>query len=81
MRSGNPALQADTFNVPSVIQNNEAMTVQGTVWKSWFLLLLVSGAAGWSWNHPQAVTSYLLPLALVAFVVGLVTVLKKHGRR
>jgi uncharacterized YccA/Bax inhibitor family protein len=50
MRSGNPALTADTFRaVPRVI-GDEAMTISGTVNKTALALLVLLAAAAYTWN-------------------------------
>jgi uncharacterized YccA/Bax inhibitor family protein len=77
LRSGNPALKDDTFNVPS-LTSEETMTIQGTVWKTWALLLLVFASGYWSWNQPGRITAWLMPLCLISFGVALVTIFKKQ---
>ena len=50
MRSGNPALTAETFaGVPRAI-GDEAMTIQGTVNKTALALLILLAAATYTWN-------------------------------
>jgi uncharacterized YccA/Bax inhibitor family protein len=50
MRSGNPALSAETFRgVPRAI-GDEAMTIQGTVNKTALSLLILLVAATYTWN-------------------------------
>src|SRR6266481_5933666 len=50
MRSGNPALTAETFaGVPRAI-GDEAMTIQGTVNKTALALLILLVAATYTWN-------------------------------
>src|SRR5882724_4269245 len=50
MRSGNPALTAETFrNVPRAL-GDEAMTIQGTVNKTALALLILLVAATYTWN-------------------------------
>ena len=63
MRTRNPALNTDAFvptAPPSVGTAAETMTVQGTVNKTAFLLLLVAVSAGWVWKK---FASYPLPTA------------------
>ncbi len=76
MRSGNPVLKDDTFNVPSVA-GEETMTIQGTVWKSWALLALVVMAGSWSWKNPELVMRSYLVWALAGLGVAIATIIKK----
>ena len=54
MRSGNPALNRNTFlDVGSgavVTGGDDAMTLSGTVNKTGFMLLLLVAAAAWTWS-------------------------------
>ncbi len=50
MRSGNPALTADTFASFSAIAGNDAMTIGGTVNKTGLALLILLIAASYVWN-------------------------------
>ncbi len=78
MRSGNPVLNANTFrNVPSYDLNN-TMTIGGTTNKTFILLGLVLLTASWTWSNPQTALMYLIPAAILGFVVALVTVFKKE---
>ena len=80
LRSGNPALRADTFTrVPSVV-GHEAMTIGGTVNKTAMSLAVLFVAAMYVWGRG---TVGDLPMGLViggfigGFVVALVTVFKQ----
>jgi len=75
MRSGNPALRADTFNVDNS-NSSEAMTVNGTVNKTALLLVMCASTGYYAWNHPEIMRWYLL-WALGGFLIGLVTIFKK----
>lgn len=48
-RSGNPTLNEDTFEKSGYYNNQETMTIGGTVNKSFMLLALLIGAAVISW--------------------------------
>jgi uncharacterized YccA/Bax inhibitor family protein len=87
MRSGNPALNANTFlNVGTgtvVGGDSEAMTLSGTVNKTAILLMLALVTASYTWGQytgPENVGA-LYPLMLVGaiggFILALVTVFKK----
>ena len=80
LRSGNPALRADTFTrVPSVV-GHEVMTIGGTVNKTAMSLAVLFVAAIYVWGRG---TVGQLPMGLVVvgfiggFVVALVTVFKQ----
>ena len=90
MRSGNPALKESTFldlNTGAVVGSRDgAMTLNGTVNKTGFLLLLTVLTAAFAWNQvitPQgdvaAGTSiYLWGGAIGGFIIAMVTVFKKQ---
>ena len=86
MRSSNPALPADTFsNLRSRTELSDAMTVQGTVYKTLLLLMLVMLSAGWTWmkfyqsgDNGGIATPWIAIGALGGFVMALVTVFKKE---
>ena len=65
MRSGNPALRANTFDVPS-LGASSAMTVSGTVNKTALLLALCAYSGYWAWTHPG-----MLRFTMVWALVGL----------
>ena len=80
LRSNNPVLQEKAFT--GELATGEAMTIQGTVNKTGFLLLFVVVAAAWTWglNHsetPEAAFPWMIGGALLGFVTALVTVFKK----
>lgn len=79
MRSGNPALTADTFRgLPRV--GGETMSIQGTVAKTFLLLLLVLAGASYTWAQVGTGLSGLLMLVgtFGGLIVALVTVFKKE---
>jgi len=87
MRSGNPALNANTFLDASsgrvVGAGDSVMTINGTVNKTAFLLILVLVTAMYTWSlytGPESMPA-IMPLILVGaiggFIVALVTVFKK----
>ncbi len=80
MRSGNPALQADTFSrVPSVA-GAEQMTIGGTVNKTALSLFILLITASYIWNRgaaDPALGAWILGSVIGGFVVALVTVFKK----
>ncbi len=87
MRSGNPVLGDNTFlDVGSgrvVTGNDQAMSINGTVNKTGLLLVLLAGAAAFSWDKasgaagPGAALPWLMTGAIGGLVVALITVFKK----
>lgn len=80
IRSGNPALTADTFGGVGYAGGAETMTLQGTVNKTAITLLITMSAALFTWGRffaGQSVAPFMLLGVLGGLVVGLVTVFKK----
>jgi uncharacterized YccA/Bax inhibitor family protein len=81
MRSGNPVLKSNTFDVAP---EGERMTLSGTVNKTAILLALVLITAMYTWGRfystqdPAAIMPLLWIGAIGGFVVCLVTVFKKE---
>jgi uncharacterized YccA/Bax inhibitor family protein len=88
MRSGNPVLGDNTFlDVGSgrvVTGSSEAMSLNGTVGKTGFLLVLLVAAAAFTWDKasgvlgPGAALPWLMTGAIGGLVVALITVFKKQ---
>jgi uncharacterized YccA/Bax inhibitor family protein len=71
MRSGNPALTADTFRGVRALRGEGAMTIEGTVNKTAICLVILFATATWTWNlGPDSAG-----LMLLGIVGGLVTAL------
>ncbi|MBW8312386.1 MAG: Bax inhibitor-1/YccA family protein [Rhizobium sp.] len=87
MRSGNPALNQNTFlDVGSgqVVSRDasQVMTLNGTVNKTGFLLLLAVATAAYTWSlydpmNPGAVMPWMLAGGIGGFILAIVTVFKK----
>ncbi len=84
MRTANPALYKQTFtSMAPVATAGEAMTIQGTVNKTGFMLVLLLITAGWTWNmffqsgNPAAVMPWMLGGAIGGFIVAMVTIFKQ----
>lgn len=82
MASGNPALNARTFE--GAAAQGEAMTMRGTVNKTAILLAVTLIGAMWCWGQAaspgaarDAVPLYIMGAALAGFVVALLTIWKK----
>jgi uncharacterized YccA/Bax inhibitor family protein len=76
MRSSNPALNDNVFvsdgpAVTSTLQGT--MTLQGTVYKTAFLLVLAIGAAALSWQLPTLAPTLATPAMVGGLIVGLIT--------
>lgn len=86
IKSSNPALAGDTFSQLSYsADRTESMTIQGTVYKTLLLLLLVLLSAGWTWTkfyqangNASAVSVWMMVGLIGGFVVALVTIFKKE---
>lgn len=85
MKSSNPALPANVFLGQRTYNSAEAMTIQGTVYKTALLLLLTLLSAGWVWmkfyqagGNAAVTTPWVGIGALGGFIVAIVTVFKKE---
>ncbi len=81
MRSSNPALNEKAFR--GQVTFGEAMTLQGTVNKTGFLLLCVVATAAWTWglSHspaPEAAVPWMIGGIFGGFIVALVTIFKQN---
>jgi uncharacterized YccA/Bax inhibitor family protein len=87
MRSGNPALNQNTFLDVSTGQlvsgaSAGAMTLNGTVNKTGIMLLMLVATAAYTWSlytpeNPGAVMPWMLVGGIGGFIVAIVTVFKK----
>lgn len=84
-RTANPALSGETFAKETAKQasstaSDEVMTVDGTVWRTLFLLILLLFPAIYTWSLVStgiSVTPYLWGGAIGGLVVAVVTIFKK----
>lgn len=80
MRTSNPALNAKTFErFGPGVSAGEGMTINGTVNRAAFLLLVVMATATWTWIETFVGTptgGYMVGGLLGGFVVGLITIFK-----
>lgn len=78
-KSGNPALNKNTFNDLSTDTN--PMTLEGTAAKSLLLLAfcVTAGVFGWQFaaNNPQTAGVYILGSIIAAFVLAIIIIFKK----
>lgn len=85
MRSTNPVLPNDTFSKYNVaLKSDEVMTVQGVVWKTLLLLLLVMLSSAFTWNlfiksgsNPAAVTPWIFGGVIGGLILALITTFKQ----
>ena len=76
-RTGNPGLNERTFSaLPRPALADERMTLQGTVNKSFLLLVVLMGCALWPWSqYLSGNTAVLGPSMLIGLIAGLVLAL------
>ena len=80
MRSGNPALTADTFATFPAVADDQAMTIGGTVNKTALSLLILLIAANFVWNRGASdplLWTFTLVGVIGGFLVAIATVLKQ----
>jgi uncharacterized YccA/Bax inhibitor family protein len=80
-KTSNPALNAKTFE-GHVAVAGEAMTLQGTVNKTGFLLFCASATAAYTWHlvrvQPESVAAWMWGGLIGGLVFALVTIFKKE---
>lgn len=78
LRSGNPSLKTEAFENFKDVRTGERMTIQGTVNKTFILLLLLLVTFVYSWNQfvssPDSVLPLILAGAIGGLIIGLITV-------
>jgi uncharacterized YccA/Bax inhibitor family protein len=74
----NPVLRKKTFAESAGGDINNAMTLQGTVNKSFIMLGLVVIVASWVWNSYQAFLPFLLIAVILGFILVLASSFKKE---
>ncbi len=84
MRSGNPTLRSDTFNVPRTFQGSlaynppkEVMTLEGTIQKSAILIFMVIVAAAYAWIYLPQTMLTMYGSMIGGFVLAIVIPFKK----
>lgn len=78
LKSGNPALKGDVFPVSAADSSSGAMTVSGTVNKTFLLLIISFITASLVWGNPQAALPFMLPAVIIGLIVAIVTIFKKE---
>jgi Bax inhibitor 1 like len=79
-RTSNPVLNEKAFR--DVVATGEAMTLQGTVNRTGFLLLCAVATAAWTWgmshsDAPEAAMPWMFGGLIGGFIVALITTFKK----
>jgi uncharacterized YccA/Bax inhibitor family protein len=70
-RSGNPGLNDKTFvGLPRAASADQAMTLQGTINKSFILLLVLMASALWPWSQYMAGDSAVVGSSLLIGAIG-----------
>lgn len=82
MRTANPALNKKTFANLAYASDTEQMTIQGTVNKTFFMLLLLLVTASFTWraygtSGVEAVYPWMIGGVIGGLIVALVTIFKK----
>ena len=78
MRSGNPALKNDeVFRKEGSVNPKYAMTIDGTVNKTYILLFLTVLSASWSWSKPDLFIILMIGGAIGGFILAIITIFKK----
>lgn len=84
-KSGNPALNKDTFHNLPVVSDGQAMTLDGVVNKSLIMFVLCAGAGLFGWHLAASGSVLAIPVlfgSLIAgFIVSLVAIFKKTTAR
>lgn len=77
LRSSNPALSTSRFEH---VVGDGVMTITGTAWRAFLLLMLVIGSAGYTWSQlalePQRATTYMWGGFIGGLVLALITIFK-----
>jgi uncharacterized YccA/Bax inhibitor family protein len=75
LRSGNPALQSDTFRKHLSGITTGTMTIEGTVHKTGFALLLLMVSASVTWANPNMI-ALVIPALIAGVILALITIFK-----
>jgi uncharacterized YccA/Bax inhibitor family protein len=77
MRSSNPILKPEVFSQAGAYASSDAMTVQGTIDKTFVLLCLLVVGAGLVWGQPLKFLPWAMPAAIIGFILALITTFKR----
>ncbi len=78
----NPVLQEEIFENGQYIDATNVMTLNGTIWKSIFLLLLVCASGAYTWaqfiaGNTELVHSLMLVGLIVGFILAMIIAFKR----
>ncbi len=76
MASGNPLFNEKAYQ-QAMNRTEAAMTLQGTINKTFFLLLLCAIAGMIAFNRP-ALTAFMWPVTILTFVIALIVIFSKR---
>jgi uncharacterized YccA/Bax inhibitor family protein len=81
-KGGNPAINEKVFNNISVASGEEVMTINGAMKKFGLMLVMVLGAASFTWGiyfqqGAEAVMSWAIGASIGGFLVALIIIFKK----
>lgn len=80
-KSGNPALNNNTFSNLAVPYPSEAMSLDGVSAKALLLLAICVGTGAFGWRlaiqRPESVFPFVIGAVIIAFVIAIITVFKK----
>jgi uncharacterized YccA/Bax inhibitor family protein len=82
IKGGNPAINEKVFNHITVASGEEIMTINGTMKKFGLMLIMVLGAASFTWGlyfeqGREAVMPWAIGAAIGGFIVALIIIFKK----
>ena len=83
MRSGNPALHADTFSRAPAMPGAERMTLGGTVNKTALSLFILLIAASYIWNRgaaDPALPLWVMGVVIVGLLIAVARAFRRRGR-
>ncbi len=77
MRSGNPALNRNTFSNTGTVSGDQAMTIDGTVNKTSLCLLLLMTSAIYTWNNLALSPILFFSIMIGTFILLIITLFNK----
>ena len=81
LRTSNPVLSNEIFTVPSATRDDR-MTVQGTVTKTIFVILVAMAAAGFVWREfflQHDVSAYIIGGLIGGSVLALINIFRRSS--
>lgn len=74
----NPLMSESIFSKIEVSENTDKMTLHWTINKSLFLVSITILTTIWVWNYAELFLTFVMPIALVAFVIWLIIIFVKN---